>query len=1274
MKIELIIYTDNNEWVNLDVRDTDITMTKTFSDLEDPSSIDAAYTLNCTLPFTKHNQDVLGNLYRLDYVKGSVSYDQREKYKCRVLHNEETIYEGDFVLDRTIINDDISHNEFQCTIYDEMYSMFKKLDYPISNPNESFDGSDKFQNINAIDTLLTPQLVAKSFKVASSLNDIFSYTNGQCDYKLKDFVEEDDVIQAFGFLPTYRKNDDITEGELFISNFQGTGKGIGWGEAVKKPTDMSPQFPHNIYPECLLQTWKAYNCKPYIYYSAYLQFIFSEIYRVTGYKVDMGTDFFKPTNPYYSNLIRTLKYPKTNDDGNIGGWTTISTNDVDFSDYKMFAEASTYNPATRTISADSSTRIHIDPDDLDLNKKYRIVFNANVTIFNKMANNAVFSSDVDARINKYCQAVLTANVKAHSNTSTISVGARTDCYYMTDCRHKEHSHTAGFELPRVKQKFSTNDWKNQDSYITFPNSMKNYFYFQNGKVIAGLDPSGSKLDSDAIQADSVLFSLNVPVQKTLLQQMILDGTDRLQYDLIFKYDQYSGANFVAEPQFHFNTTTMRLSNIQMVLQMYEEPKVSFKDFFGDDFNILERFTEFIKIFNLVCDLDTYNRQIHLYERGEYFNVNDDGRTGWQDKVEDWSKYINIQEDLEHTAILSDYKDLLYTYEDRDTANNTESRNESSYNAGTVKYDLALPVNTETKNYLEGLYNSYIGKVKGNWLYDAIIAHDRTAHPDNLTPAIYIDVDENGDALEDVDGQLLFRMDNNYLPSDYVNGSNTRRFMIVSDTPYEIEEGSKYMPYIEYSPTRYQFLAESDELPRVSIYYPKDKMAGTSYCSEWIDKIGNKLPNPMAYGVHQIWHKYWNDLLYGYPQYLVPSIKMTAYFHIPMDVYKSFDFSHLVMIENNLYLVLAIDEYCFGNEVMKATLIQLRGVSNLDSIDPLFGSEYLRVSPKRISLPKANTPKQFTYTVYSHNMSAVTATEETKPNWISTWSVIDTTDITPTMRRITVSYTTNSNYPTVKAPYTTATTYEDSEIYLTDELLISNVPSNEIDIDNEIDVTPTHTLIPNDTNANSIAYIVNTNVAFDTVTTNGSVITNFSYSVNQIRLGQYAVTVFFNNTVGQAGQTQTLTFSNKAGQTATATVERDFEHIVTVIPEKNGDANLFLLDYTNLTDPLMSEFHFYIKTNFKFTFADWNDTMYDHNQICWDKNVGDMELYESGNKVDWQTFIGQNNTLYHFYLSYPRKKGGNTGDYAGALVLNCIDGHPYRKVINVSAQIVNNNLH
>lgn len=50
MKIELIIYTDNNEWVNLDVRDTDITMTKTFSDLEDPSSIDAAYTLNCTLP------------------------------------------------------------------------------------------------------------------------------------------------------------------------------------------------------------------------------------------------------------------------------------------------------------------------------------------------------------------------------------------------------------------------------------------------------------------------------------------------------------------------------------------------------------------------------------------------------------------------------------------------------------------------------------------------------------------------------------------------------------------------------------------------------------------------------------------------------------------------------------------------------------------------------------------------------------------------------------------------------------------------------------------------------------------------------------------------------------------------------------------------------------------------------------------------------------------------------------------------------------------------
>lgn len=1277
MILDLLILDKSNTWQSLEVHDTDITMTKAFSDMEDPASINAAYTLNCTLPFTDKNIAVLGNLYRLDFVKGSIAYDQRERYKCKVLYNEETIYEGDFVLDSTTINDDISANKFNCTIYDEMYSMFKKLDYTLADPAESYDGvTDRFININAIDSILSPELAVSSFKTAGAMNDVMSYTNGVCNYRIKNLSTNDDICQFFGFMPTYRKNDDISEDEVFVSNFDGTDKYTGYAEPINKLTDMSNLFPHNIYPECLMQTWKAYNLKPYVWYSSYVQFLIAEIYRATGYKVDMSTDFFKANNPFYANLVRTLKYPKTDDEKQAGGWKTISTYDANFQKMQLTNEESTWQPATKNIGYSSGTRIHFDPDDLNPDKKYRIVFTANTTVMNKMDNGSNFKN-CDARVNKFCHCYLDLNERIFSSSSPsthIAQYMHNYAMFMRDTYVSGYSADEGITLDRVKQNITTSAWESQDSYITFPNSMSNYFYFSNGNIIAGLDPSGQPLNNSSIRPDSVLLTYTKNLSKSDIASYISANADYIDFNIYYGYARYSGANYVAEPQFHFDTTRYLFDNITFELQEYTEPKVSILDFFGDNFNILEKFTEFIKIFNLVCKLNPSDHTIKLYERGEYFNVNDDGRTSWQDKLENWTDYINLQDDLEHTAILSEYKDLLFTYEDRETANNVKSKSESNYNAGTYAYDLALPVNTESKNYLEGLYNSYIGKVKGNWMYDAIINHDRAEHPLSLTPNIYIDVDANGDALDDVEGQLLFRMESNYLPADYQSGSNTRGFMICSDTPYEIEQEKKYMPYFDGNTNNYTFIEVSDELPRIDRYYPKDLQAGSSYCSEWVDCIGNEVPNPQAFGLFQTWHKAWNDILYGYPQYLVPSIKVTAYFHIPMEVYKKFDFSHLIMIENNVYLVLSIDEYCFGNEVMKATLLQLRGVANLDSIDPLFGTEYLKVTPHRISLPPANTAKQFTYTVYSHDISNVQAALGTLPDWIATWTVVNTILVTANQMRVTVSYTTNANYPQTKAPYTVATTYVDPTIPLTDTLEISNIPSTDIDIDNDITVTPTLTVIPNNNNANSIVYTVTTNSNFDTATTSGAVINSPSFSVRRLDATTYEVTMNFHNTTGQSGVQQTVTFSNMAGQTCTAVVERDFEHQISIIPEKNGDDKLFLLDYKNLSDPLYSEFHFYVRTNFNFKFDDWSVTMDDHNQICWDKNVGDMELYEGANKLDYQTFVGNKNTVYHFYWKYPRKLGGNTGDYDGHFNINCIDGHRFTKKVNVSAQIPNNTLH
>lgn len=48
--IQLIILNENDEWRELDIKDVDIVLHKAFQNLEDPSTIESAYTLNVNLP------------------------------------------------------------------------------------------------------------------------------------------------------------------------------------------------------------------------------------------------------------------------------------------------------------------------------------------------------------------------------------------------------------------------------------------------------------------------------------------------------------------------------------------------------------------------------------------------------------------------------------------------------------------------------------------------------------------------------------------------------------------------------------------------------------------------------------------------------------------------------------------------------------------------------------------------------------------------------------------------------------------------------------------------------------------------------------------------------------------------------------------------------------------------------------------------------------------------------------------------------------------------
>lgn len=259
--IQLIILNENDEWRELDIKDVDIVLHKAFQNLEDPSTIESAYTLNVNLPFTKHNNEILGDIYTLDFSlpPGNYEFDQRKRYKFNLLHDNEVLFNGDFVLNNIIINSDQSKNIYNATLYDEMFSVFKKLDYEISNPPETDDsaiatyaGKNKYYNINALDFQASPKNATRTWECGAQYNSLMYSDSVERLY----IPNDDELFKYGGFIPTDLWDKDFHYSTLYYPYVPG-GPSLGGTEG--ELYSFNSFVSNSIYTEKQAETWKVYH-------------------------------------------------------------------------------------------------------------------------------------------------------------------------------------------------------------------------------------------------------------------------------------------------------------------------------------------------------------------------------------------------------------------------------------------------------------------------------------------------------------------------------------------------------------------------------------------------------------------------------------------------------------------------------------------------------------------------------------------------------------------------------------------------------------------------------------------------------------------------------------------------------------------------------------------------------------------------------------------------------------------------------------------------------
>ena len=267
--------------VDLD-KDIDFVLNKTFSNLQDLTSIVVDYSKSINIPMTPSNNRLFNNIYKLDHqvtVASSISYDPSKKIDMVMTYNADTVLEGYAVLSEV----DINNKTYEINLYGQLGKIFSILK---NKTIADYSGESKMFSIIKMDR----NNIKQSWD---------SVRTG--DYLSWDSTNWTDF---FGFAPQMVGNTKIMDTTAYETM---TGTVVKFEDEVKEQGQYAEReylvkdgLDINQYGEV-----RSYMTRPYVYVDKMVQLIQNEINngQYDGYKMTLDSHFFNQDNPYYSKMV-----------------------------------------------------------------------------------------------------------------------------------------------------------------------------------------------------------------------------------------------------------------------------------------------------------------------------------------------------------------------------------------------------------------------------------------------------------------------------------------------------------------------------------------------------------------------------------------------------------------------------------------------------------------------------------------------------------------------------------------------------------------------------------------------------------------------------------------------------------------------------------------------------------------------------------------------------------------------------------------------------------
>lgn len=1122
---QIIIQNNNGGWDALELGNYDVVLSKQLSDLSEPATIECGYSIGVKLPFTEHNNSVLGLLFGFDVdTNASVAFDMRAKTKFKLLNNGAIMYEGNFVMDNIVRNTSGGGNYYAVTLYDELADVFQKMDYTISEPAPSVDGGDDARNIQSMHIQLTPNYVKTDWETGTTGLSILD-TNDECQ------IDGTNAHSVLGFLPTERKWDNFAYDKLI---FAGLLTGLSNPDVSQSYRAMLGDGFPNEFSDNGAQSWKTYHLKPYVYIKPLWEFIAAEIKRVTNYRVVFDGLFFEMSNPFWTRLLYTCHYIDRNTDNAEMTARAINTNVLSSTTPNFIKQMVTdvITPNTLdVIGMDTTVTGYMLHAHIDMDLLFKI-------------NAAVNGLTYQLSRNNYLRMEFDVHARKSDDTYT-NMNAVTRVIYVCSENYSGLNDLIlqnGAESVVIISGATITDGNlfrgATNAYIGMNDARVHYVL--NGDVVPPVALTSGFDVQFYINGSQFVDVEEIGLQVKMRNEYADDITD--EYIGGLSVTRIDGTRII------YNRVEMKLT------QRADFPVVTWLNLLGDDWNVQREFCRLLKIFGLLARLDTNAREIHLISRGEYF-------AGWRDKLVDWTKRVHMENGIEMTDVLADTNKMLYTYDKSDSPHDVRAVNETGHANNTVVLNLPYENENGETDVVEGMNNSSVASIANYYFADCAnnILQHRTKSPD-----VYYDNNANGEAMDDRIGQLLFRRPNNingdsfaYTDGDISFGGLTAT--IAGDTAMEIAND-------EYA--NHGFTGRSN-VAVMTKSYPNFGYTYNQYGCEW--KIG----------LYDAFHARWNDIIYNRDNRLYDCEITMEY-----DEYVDFDFNHLVTIDNNIYLCLAVKEYALNNRRARVRLVRLGNPSLMDNINAGWRDDYLLVSPNIFVTRYGSN----SFVIGVTSTAAWTATRRAVlPWWISAVSLSAMSGNAGTTQ---IVVTVNSNVHTAKSQ---------EYIYTFQNSAGETATLSVINAADDATKTDTITITPNiQVTPNAFGQIVATQINIQSISPwkyqihGGNVIdaSNViaSCQANRFQMFDRQLTLLnLLSQTGNTGDTQTITFTNQSGHTATFRWQRGESHNVYI-----STGNVQNWDYT--TEPNLenreSQMPFTLRCDFDFIISQWQGTMYD----------------------------------------------------------------------------------